>query len=415
MTTTNRDFDRIARAWLDLMPDEAPDRVIDAVLQATEVTPQLRSPLARAPWRFSMNRLLLAGTAATAVVIAGLVLLNVRPTPSIGSTPTPMVTPSPTATPLVSGWGPGIGYATPAPDFLRSATWLADVPPIEALGQTAPRARLSSNSGGNRINVFVNDNDQTAMLGSQPVTGMQEELWLVATNARGCDPGDLGRYQLAISGGGLSMTLTPVSEDCSARATMLGRTWTRAIDAASQGGRGVVAPFDPLFVITLPEDTYTSNTRNFSTAVESSDHALMAAKNPTGWTTPCSETGGTKKQVGTTADAFAAYLATLPGFTVESEELQIDGHRALHLTIPTVPTADCQRGGPNDRRVIEWGTSVLEDTGFWFIRQGDPDTIYLVEVDSDLYLLQWLGTGVTPAEELEVLSTVQFLDALPAP
>ncbi|MCI0583509.1 MAG: hypothetical protein L0227_11595 [Chloroflexi bacterium] len=415
MTTTNRDFDRIARAWLDLMPDEAPDRVIDAVLQATEVTPQLRSPLARAPWRFSMNRLLLAGTAATAVVIAGLVLLNVRPTPSIGSTPTPLVTPSPTATPLVSGWGPGIGYAMTAPDSLRSATWLADVPPIDALGQSAPRARLSSNSGGDRINVFVNDDDQTAMLGSQPVTGTPEELWLVATNARGCDPGDLGRYQLAISGGGLSMTLTLVSDTCATRSTVLARTWTRALDAGSQGGTGVVAPFSPLLMITLPPDSYTSNTGNESTATESATHALMAAKNPTGWTVPCSETGGVKKTIGTTADAVAAYFATLPGFTVESEELQLDGRRALHLTISTVPTADCQRGGPNDRRVIEWGTSVPDDTGFWFIRQGDPDTIYLVEVGSDLYLLQWLGTGVTPAEELEVLSTVRFLDTLPAP
>jgi len=411
MTTTNRDFDRIARAWLDLMPDEAPDRVIAAVLQATAGTPQLRAWPRTGPWRPQMNRFFLVAAAAAAIVlvIGGGAILTRFNDPSIGGPSTP----SPSASPLVPGLPAGLGYPTLAPDFLRSATWLADVPPIEAVASTGPRARLVVNAAGNRIDVRVND--LSLVLGSQPVTGSPDELWLYAVSNFGCDPGDFGKYQIAQSDDGVSMTLTLVSDTCATRSTMLARTWTRALDAGSQGGTGVVAPFSPLFMITLPPDSYTSNTGNESTATESATHALMAAKNPTGWTEPCSETGGAKKPVGTTADAFAAYLATLPGFTVESEELQIDGHRALHLTIPTVATPDCQRGGPDDRRVIEWGTSVPEDTGFWFIRQGDPDTIYLVEVDSDLYLLQWLGTGVTPAEELEVLSTVRFLDTLPAP
>ena len=38
--TANDDFDRISRAWLDLMPDEAPDRAVQAVLQAVQTTPQ---------------------------------------------------------------------------------------------------------------------------------------------------------------------------------------------------------------------------------------------------------------------------------------------------------------------------------------------------------------------------------------
>ena len=47
----------ISRAWLDLMPDEAPDRAVQAVLQAVETTPQVR-PWRRLPWRSTpMNRL----------------------------------------------------------------------------------------------------------------------------------------------------------------------------------------------------------------------------------------------------------------------------------------------------------------------------------------------------------------------
>ena len=39
--TESRNPDRLIRAWLDLMPDEAPDRVVSAVLQAVEATPQV--------------------------------------------------------------------------------------------------------------------------------------------------------------------------------------------------------------------------------------------------------------------------------------------------------------------------------------------------------------------------------------
>ena len=59
--TTDRDFDRLARAWLETGPDEAPDRVIAAVLQAAETTPQVRRGLRR-PFRRSvtMTRLSMA-------------------------------------------------------------------------------------------------------------------------------------------------------------------------------------------------------------------------------------------------------------------------------------------------------------------------------------------------------------------
>ena len=77
--TANDDFDRISRAWLDLMPDEAPDRAVDAVLRAVATTPQVRR-WRPASWRpLPMNRLPFAFAAvAIAVAIGGAVLL-VRP------------------------------------------------------------------------------------------------------------------------------------------------------------------------------------------------------------------------------------------------------------------------------------------------------------------------------------------------
>ena len=70
--TNERDFDRLARAWLDLGPNEAPDRVVAAVLQAAETTPQVRRPIGRSIWRsFHMNRLSIAAIAVVLVAVVG--------------------------------------------------------------------------------------------------------------------------------------------------------------------------------------------------------------------------------------------------------------------------------------------------------------------------------------------------------
>ena len=77
--TTERDFDRLARAWLELGPDEAPDRVVAAVLQAAETTPQVRRRIGWSLWRsFHMTRLPIVATAVAAlvVVIGGGMLLT---------------------------------------------------------------------------------------------------------------------------------------------------------------------------------------------------------------------------------------------------------------------------------------------------------------------------------------------------
>src|SRR4051812_37799388 len=95
--TRERDFDPLARAWLELGPDEAPDRVVAAVLQAAETTPQVRRHLARPTWRsFDMNRLpVAAGAAAVLTVLIGGALLQSRPPDAVGVGVSP--TPSPTA------------------------------------------------------------------------------------------------------------------------------------------------------------------------------------------------------------------------------------------------------------------------------------------------------------------------------
>jgi hypothetical protein len=82
--TGERDFDRLAQAWLELGPDEAPDRVVAAVLQAAQTTPQARRPIRWLRLRDDkMTRLpVLATVAATiVVVVGGLLLINRHPPP----------------------------------------------------------------------------------------------------------------------------------------------------------------------------------------------------------------------------------------------------------------------------------------------------------------------------------------------
>jgi hypothetical protein len=108
--TDDLDFDRIARAWLELGPNEAPDRAVAAVLEAAETTPQVRPLPQRLLWRFPMlNRLPIAAYVAVAVAIVvggGLLLFRPNdgsgiggatqsPLPSVAATPAPTNSPSP--------------------------------------------------------------------------------------------------------------------------------------------------------------------------------------------------------------------------------------------------------------------------------------------------------------------------------
>jgi hypothetical protein len=106
----DRTFERNARAWLELGPTDAPDRVVEAALLAIEQANQERD--LRVPWRLpTMTPLTrLAMMAAVAVVVVGTAVLALRPTANVGAAPSP--SPAPATRP------PNID--TPAPYFPSS-------------------------------------------------------------------------------------------------------------------------------------------------------------------------------------------------------------------------------------------------------------------------------------------------------
>lgn len=400
---TDRTPDRLIRAWLELMPDEAPDRAIADVLQAIESTPQVRRPLIPAMRRFPpMVRNMVAAAAAVvvAVLIAGGLLL--RPSGNVGGTPGA----SPPGSPSASSSGPSPS-PTLAPDALRS-TWMADAGSGSRGGGAGSVIRLEIDEAGHRVSVI--DAGASAFM-SEPVAGPPDELDLALLESEaGCQTGDVGRYRYSPSSDGLFLTLNSVADACAARAAQLGRPWVRAIDAISTGGRGLAAAFEPMFLITLPAAGYVSEAGVDSLTLTSAslDRTLITVRNPVGFTDPCSSTGGSKLPVAPTIAAFTEYMKTLPGFTVQSASLEIDGRSAVVLTIPSTQTADCP-----SHKVNEWTAADSRAGGGWLLRQGVTDVVYLVEVDGNLVLMQWLGEGVTTAEEQALLSTVQFTASVP--
>jgi Tol biopolymer transport system component len=88
-------FERDARAWLELGPTDAPDRVVEAALVEIDKTSQER--VLWIPWRLPTMtpRLGLAATALVAVAAVGLIYLNLPGRGSVSSpSPTPTVSPA---------------------------------------------------------------------------------------------------------------------------------------------------------------------------------------------------------------------------------------------------------------------------------------------------------------------------------
>jgi hypothetical protein len=217
--TSDRDFDRLARAWLDLGPDEAPDRVIATVLQAAETTPQVRRPIRWPVWRdFDMARLpIFAATAAVVlvVVVSGALFFSKSTGPATnGAVPSIAPTVVPSASPPAT---------TQIPAALRYM-WVGPKRSVPGMPMSDRfRFRLTSVQLG-----FPNDLLQNDWFSSLASTTGQNQLSLTALSSNaGCQSGDVGRYAWTLSGSGVRLHLTTVGDPCADRASALAGDWIR--------------------------------------------------------------------------------------------------------------------------------------------------------------------------------------------
>ena len=75
---------------------------------------------------------------------------------------------------------------------------------------------------------------------------------------------------------------------------------------------------------------------------------------------------------------------------------------AAHLIVTVDPTAGCPSGPPP-----AFAVKAFTSDKTWSFRVGEPNSVYLVEVGSDLYLLAWEGPGVRAADEQQVMDDIR--------
>jgi hypothetical protein len=218
--TTTHDSDRIVRAWLDLMPDEAPDRAITAVLQAVESAPQQR-PIRWLPWRSTpMNRLSIAVGAAAVVVVAGaLILSRSGAQPSVGSPSSPLASVGPTASTVLPS-GSALSAAGPIPSELRGR-WMGDHRTLVATDAGTSMLFDAASLAFSQSN----GNDTVVMRAGASAIGSGRIQLVSGAPAHGCARDDVGTYGWTRSASGRTLTITAERDDCTARSEAVAGVW----------------------------------------------------------------------------------------------------------------------------------------------------------------------------------------------
>lgn len=294
--------------------------------------------------------------------------------------------------------------APPATADLR-ATWTAQAGPIAALGSSSGPIRFTVNTDG--THAAVSNLAPGATYASTIEQDGTRLRLLLDRDGGGCTAGAVGVYDVQPSIDGATLTLTPVDDDCATRAEALGRRWVRSLVGATSVGAGIVDAFDPFFEVALPDNPYEARTLDDYVEIASPDGtSLQAWKNPQGFTDPCSQAERYPYAPG--ADALVAYFRQNPAFTVaEATELQVDGHRAIHLVV------EGKAGfGPCPGDELLTFTPRACDC-HWISGPGVRESFYVVEVGNDTIAMEISPVGST-ADEKPVVDSIRVPVTLPS-
>jgi hypothetical protein len=368
--TTNDDFDRISRAWLDLMPDEAPDRAVDAVLRAVATTPQVRR-LGPASWRpLPMNRLPYAiAVAVVAVAIAGTLLL-VRPGSDQSVGPP---APSPSAAASPSGGG----------SYL-DGRWMGGSNDL-----VLPGAGSSILVDGDSLELSQSAGNDSPDLTADLSFSNAGLIHLESSGPGPCDAGTGGDYDWTISPSNRVFTLSPIEDRCTVRAEALAGTWWKMecptsgddclglVDAGTYKSQFIAPHIDtyeewaPVFgalTYTVPDgwanasdwpESFELVPASEIPPIDDADRTanLAVFTHPTAMTQdrPCSDQ--VEPGVGRTADELATWIGTVPGLvTTEPTPITIGGHsgRALDIWLNGSWTGICNPNDPDKTPIVTY-------------------------------------------------------------
>jgi len=346
--TSERDFDRLAEAWLELGPNEAPERVVAAVLQAIETTPQERRRIGWPTWRpFPMNRLpLVTAVVAVAVIAIGAGFLLTRPAQTSVGFPAASTSPSP----LAAG-----GLVPPS----LQATWVGPKRTIPGMPEN-DRYRFTMTAAGL---AFPDDMYQHPVLASDATAPAANHLQLTTTDSTvGCRTGDVGTYTWSLSPSGNELALVGTTDACQARAAALAGNWFRVAckNAVSSclgdlGDAGTYSSqyFTPMLAANAPWHpawgalTYTvpagwansSDWPNLFSLTPSADYATETSSGPPDGAYHEIDLYRAPAATAQNADCSKALIATVPA-TVDGLIGYLRGLKSLVSTAPVAMTVD---------------------------------------------------------------------------
>lgn len=212
--TATRDPDRILLAWLDLMPDELPDRSYAAVLDEIDHTPQVRRARLAGQWRFPvMPRLILAGAAVALAVVVGAIALVPRSSSGVAGSPLPTAVPSTSA-------AAASGAAAAVPPDLRHR-WMGGTNTL-----VAPGAGSSITFGATSLALAQsNSNESVSLTADASAVGPGRLRLTTAGRSGHCDAGSAGIYDWLLSPSGRILNLVAIDDPCADRSGAVAGTW----------------------------------------------------------------------------------------------------------------------------------------------------------------------------------------------
>jgi hypothetical protein len=253
------------------------------------------------------------------------------------------------------------------------------------------------------------------VLKSETLQAPNDEIDVVTVadpDAIGCGVGEVGRYRWARSTDGMFLTLTAIDDTCTNRRDAMSRVWVHSLSAVTDGGLGVMQLDNGWLKATVPQLRFGLGGDGYVDlrAMDGTDRSFMAITDPSGIDAPC---GATRQPVAIpkTAAGLVAYVRTLPGFTVATEQATVGGLPATHVTITPKGSATCQADGS----IVAFHSASSGATGEFPISAAQTHSMWIVQGTSATYLFLYGGDAVTPSEETSVISSLQFLDALPTP
>jgi hypothetical protein len=446
--TATHDSDRIVRAWLDLMPDEAPDHAIAAVLDEVAVTPQAGPWLRPIRRPLRMTRMLIAACVAVLVAaVGGAVLLNRSPSTSVAG-PSPSATASSPAATLAAVPSSPLA-AIPAS---LADTWLGDARTIPGLGLAHKPEIVLSAGGSTDAGTFVLSGAKLGgALASQATSPGAGPLRLVTTEGDECLAGAVGTYPLVLSPGGRILTISSGSDTCAARESAVPGTWYRS-DPCHVGADGC---FGQLEAGTWMSQTLDARTSSDRIGTWQPTFGSLTYTVPDGWSNPIDNRGrfnlvpasqyelpqdqrtlfvwmfprveaaeqdadqcpyaAVTRPIPQTADAFTKWIAARPSVVAGPiHDITIDGHPGRWLDVSIAPswkrTCDWSNGAPYATLIF----SEHGDTGIDGVGVGEADRYVFVDtgegrmVDITLTSLDPARTESFFAEAMPIIQSFHF-------